>query len=109
MARPKSASAWSLSVAVEVENGVVGIELDRPVEIGERWVWFADILIDQTTIGVDWREARVELDGAIEICKRSLNTASEAKGHAAVGIRNSLLTLIELAALDQIGTGQIAQ
>jgi hypothetical protein len=39
--------------AVEVEDGVVGIELERAVEVGERGIRFAHVLIDKTTIGVD--------------------------------------------------------
>ena len=46
-----------------VEDGVVGIELDRPVEVGERGIRFADVLIDKTTIGVDRRAAARRMRG----------------------------------------------
>ena len=62
-------------------------------------------MMNNATIGVDWRLSGVELDGTIEIGKRSFETALLAKGCAPIGLGDGLLLAIELPPLDQIGTG----
>ena len=61
--------------------------------------------MNNVTIGVDRRLPGVELDGTIEIGKRSFETALLAEGHTPIGVGDGLLLAIELAPLNQIGAG----
>jgi hypothetical protein len=62
-------------------------------------------LVNNVTIGVDRRLPGVELDGTIEIGKRSFETALLAEGYTPIGVGDGLLLAIELAPLNQIGAG----
>jgi hypothetical protein len=53
----------------------------------------------------DRRLPGVELDGTIEIGKRSFETALLAEGYTPIGVGDGLLLAIELAPLNQIGAG----
>ena len=62
-------------------------------------------MIDHAAIEINDRVVWFELDGTIEIGKRSFETALLAEGHTPIGVGDGLLLAIELAPLNQIGTG----
>jgi hypothetical protein len=60
--------------AIEKKDGIVGVELERTVEIGKRALGLVLELMDKTAIGVDRRLIRGEFDGAIEIGERAVES-----------------------------------
>jgi hypothetical protein len=69
--------------AIEKKDSVIGIELERPVEIGNGVLRLVPELIDKTAIGVNRRLFRIKLDGAIEIGERAVKPTPVAKGTTA--------------------------